>query len=973
MSSPSRSAGADTPSRVRELATLGQSIWLDSISRDLMDSGKLDHLIHIVGIRGMTSNPTIFEKAINGSASYDGEIAFLSRRGYNAQQILRVLMVRDIRRACDFFRPVHQETGGTDGFVSIEVNPLLAHKTEETIAEARLLYRLVDRPNLMVKVPGTPEGMPAIEALTAIGMSINVTLLFSPRAYQEAAEAYIRGLEVFVAGGGNPSRVHSVASVFVSRIDTLVDKKIQGLQAQGGDVQKSAEALLGRAGIENSRIIYGIFQDLFHSSRFSEMLGKGGHVQRPLWASTGTKNPAYSDVLYIDSLIAPETVNTVPESTLNFYLDHGSTQVAIDPSPQSSAPDPRETFRRLEALGIRMDDVFGQLVTEGVKAFDQSFVTLTGVLEEKARSLTGTPDKSFAVTFGEGKLEAGTADRKTAWQRERLFERLLEEDGSLYPGDPRSNAKAMGFLSDAERLLKRREEFLSIAEEIRTKEVRTVLWLGMGGSILSSFALSESFPDARVRLLGADTTDPETLVRLAEDAGLGGEGGPPPSLRIVVASQSGSTLEVSSLYAYVRALLEKKGVSGPGKYFWALTDPGSPLDTLAASEKFGRIIHGTPGIPGRFSALSVPVFLAASVLTGAKGLELAFNASRSALSDLEKAGYDGRGVQLGTLLAAAGRSGRDKVLLSGPPMLCGWFEQLLAEGTGKAGTGWVPAGHGNADVRESGEKTFDRLFVEIGFPESPDMEALSRISHFESTGESCFSMTVKSPEDIYSFFLDAMMGVAMAAYDRGVNPFEAPDVGLSKEKTREILERFSLVGGRVWEEPLPKTFRKPVFEKEDIALFAEGFSPSKGGSGDVSDAVSLLLEGLLQARKKSPYLVLQSWLPVYGSFEDRLMDWGKVLSRKFSLPVMVVRGPAFLHMVGQVFKGGPDEGLFLQLSAKDMTDLPIPGKPYGFATLFRSQQLGDFLAMAQLGRPVGEIRFAGRPEAERFLDGVLKK
>lgn len=971
MSSPSMSTGADTPSRVKELAAQGQSIWLDSISRDLMDSGKLDHLIRVVGIRGMTSNPTIFEKAINGSAAYDGEIAFLARRGYNSQQILRVLMVRDIQRACDFFRAVHQETGGTDGFVSIEVNPLLAHKTEETIAEARLLHRLVNRPNLMVKVPGTPEGMPAIEALTAIGMSINVTLLFSPRAYREAAEAYIRGLESFVAKGGDPSGVHSVASVFVSRIDTLVDKKLQALETGEGDARKAWEPLLGRAGIENSRLIYDIFRDLFHSSRFSELVMRGAHVQRPLWASTGTKNPAYSDVLYLDSLTAPETVNTVPEPTLNFYLDHGSTKLAIDPSSKSTSQDPRETFRSLETVGIRMEDVFTQLVTEGVKAFDQSFVTLTGALEEKSRSLTGVRNTSFGVFIRGTTFEEGASRLKTAWQRVRVFERLLQEDASLFPGDPLSNAKAMGFLSDAGRLTDRRNEFLAAGEEIRSRNIRTVLWLGMGGSILSTLAMSECFSDGKVRLLGGDTTDPETVSRLAEEAGLGGEGGALPSLRIIVSSQSGSTIEVSSLYAYFRALLEKKGVRVPGEYFWALTDPGSSLEELAAREKFARVVRNTPGIPGRFSAFSVPVFLAASILNGAQGVDQAINACRMAIEGLPKSGYDGRGIQLGIFLGAGYRTGRNKVSLFGPPMLCGWLEQLLAEGTGKAGTGWIPSGPGNADVREGDAP--DRLMVDIEFPESPDMESLARISRLEAAGDSCFSLTLDSPVDIFPFFFDVMLGVALAAYDRGVNPFDAPDVVISKEKTREILERFSLVGSRVWDEPQAKTFRKPVFEKEDVSLFAEGFSSKVARTGDLSEAVLSFLEGLVQARKNSPYLVLQSWLPASANMESRLMDWGKLLSRRFSLPVMVVRGPAFLHMVGQAYKGGPDEGLFLQLSAKEMMDLPLPGQPYGFATLFRSQQLGDFLAMAQLGRPVGEIRFANRTEAERFLDLSLKQ
>ncbi|MHB1286234.1 MAG: transaldolase [Leptospirales bacterium] len=374
-------------SRVRELAGLGQSIWLDNISRDLMDSGKLENLINKVGIQGMTSNPTIFEKAINGSQSYDQEISFLAAGGYSSQQVVRLLMVRDIRRACDFFLPVHKKTSGRDGFVSIEVNPLLAHRTDETVQEAKLLHGLVNRPNLMVKVPGTPEGMPAIEALTAIGMSINVTLLFSPDAYRDAAMAYVRGLESFVSSGGDPSTVHSVASVFVSRIDTLVDRNLDELLKTRA-TDKGISALLGKAGVANSRIIYRLYREIFHGERFASLKDKRANMQRPLWASTGTKNPKYSDVLYLDSLIAPETVNTVPEQTLNYYLDHGAVALGLErKSFDEDNPDPVLLFDRLEQLGIRREDVFSQLVSEGVKSFDQSFETLTGALDEKAKKL----------------------------------------------------------------------------------------------------------------------------------------------------------------------------------------------------------------------------------------------------------------------------------------------------------------------------------------------------------------------------------------------------------------------------------------------------------------------------------------------------------------------------------------------------------------------------------------------------------
>jgi len=363
--------------RLDGLTKLGQSLWLDSISRELMDSGDLKNLIEVVGIRGMTSNPTIFEKAINGSPSYDNEIAFLSGKGYSTEQIVRFLMVRDIRRACDFFLPLHKESGGSDGFVSIEVSPLLSRETKATISEAKLLHALVDHPNLMVKVPGTPEGMPAIEELTSIGISINVTLLFSPEAYRNAAMAYVKGLSRFLEKGGDISRVHSVASVFVSRIDTLVDRKLSDLK------KPQADALKGRLGIENCRTIYAIFEEIFKGELTHKLSSKGSNLQRPLWASTGTKNPDYSDVLYVDSLIAPDTVNTVPMATLKAFVDHGK----ISPALLAKKGSDQGFYKELASFGVSCDQVFQTLLEEGLKAFEQSFETLNAAIQEKVKSI----------------------------------------------------------------------------------------------------------------------------------------------------------------------------------------------------------------------------------------------------------------------------------------------------------------------------------------------------------------------------------------------------------------------------------------------------------------------------------------------------------------------------------------------------------------------------------------------------------
>lgn len=379
-----------TSSRLDGLTKLGQSLWLDSISRELMDSGELKNLIEVIGIRGMTSNPTIFEKAINGSPSYDNEIAILSRKGYSTEQIVRFLMVRDIRRACDFFLPLHKKSGGNDGFVSIEVSPLLSRETKATVAEAKLLHALVDHPNLMVKVPGTPEGMPAIEELTSIGISINVTLLFSPKAYRNAAMAYVKGLSRFLEKGGDISRVHSVASVFVSRIDTLVDRKLSDLK------KTQSDSLKGRLGIENCRTIYAIFEELFRGESTKPLAAKGANVQRPLWASTGTKNPEYSDVLYVDSLIAPDTVNTVPMATLKAFVDHGKVFPALLAKKGSDQP----FYTELASLGISCDQVFETLLEEGLKAFEQSFETLNSAILDKVKSINPerASDKGVAET-----------------------------------------------------------------------------------------------------------------------------------------------------------------------------------------------------------------------------------------------------------------------------------------------------------------------------------------------------------------------------------------------------------------------------------------------------------------------------------------------------------------------------------------------------------------------------------------------
>ncbi len=371
---------------VADLLKEGQSIWLDTISRHLMNSGELTELITAVGVRGITSNPTIFEKAINGSSDYDGEILQLAKEDQSPTDIIRRLMVEDVKKACDFFRPVYDSSDFGDGFVSIEVNPLLAHNTDESVEEARRLHRMVDRPNLLVKIPGTPEGIPAIRTLISEGISINVTLLFSPDAYRDAAMAYIDGLREALSRGHNPARLHSVASLFISRLDTLIDRQLGEIAAQSTDkaVINHATALLGKAGIANTQIVYEHFGDLFEKGPFRELTRKGARVQRPLWASTGTKNPKYSDILYVQELIGPNTVNTVPSETLRAFADHGKATRTIDRyKSDKSFSNPHDVLESLQNIGLSLEAAYAQLIREGVGAFNKSFETLRESTEKK--------------------------------------------------------------------------------------------------------------------------------------------------------------------------------------------------------------------------------------------------------------------------------------------------------------------------------------------------------------------------------------------------------------------------------------------------------------------------------------------------------------------------------------------------------------------------------------------------------------
>ena len=359
--------------KLNKLAELGQSVWLDFISRNLLTSGELIKLREM-GVRGMTSNPTIFDKAISKSNDYDEDIRKLVGRGLNVEQIYEKLALKDIGIAADEMRKVYDETDGLDGYISIEVNPLLANNTQETIKQAKHLFKELGRPNIMIKIPGTEEGLPAIIEVLGSGINVNVTLIFSTESYRKVIEAFMSGLEKYDAAGGDIRRHASVASFFVSRVDTAVDKELES---------KGNKDLPGKIAVANSKIAFEISEQMFNSERWEKLAAKGARKQRLLWASTSTKNPNYSDVLYIDELIGPDTVNTMPPETIKAFIDHGKVDLTLN----KEIDEANAQLRKLRDLGIDINKVTDKLLADGVKLFSDSFESLLGSLKDKVEKI----------------------------------------------------------------------------------------------------------------------------------------------------------------------------------------------------------------------------------------------------------------------------------------------------------------------------------------------------------------------------------------------------------------------------------------------------------------------------------------------------------------------------------------------------------------------------------------------------------
>jgi transaldolase/glucose-6-phosphate isomerase len=768
----------------------------------------------------------------------------------------------------------------------------------------------------MIKIPGTDEGVPAIEQAISEGINVNVTLLFSVDAYVRVAEAFIRGLERRRKAGESVD-VHSVASFFVSRVDTEADKRLEAIGRRD---------LLGTAAVANARAAYVRFKEIFRGDRFAELREAGARVQRPLWASTGVKNPHYKDTKYVDELVAPDTVNTMPMPTLIAVGEHGE----IRPGTGDVAPE--EVERELGALreaGIDMDDVTDKLLRDGVRLFEDAMDKLiAGVESRREAVVTGRPTAIESAIPDE--LEGPIADRIKKSSEEDVPERIWRKDETLWGGPGPEIGNRLGWLTIADAMLEHADELEAFVEAVKADGIEHAVLLGMGGSSLAPEVFRESFgtQEGGLDLHVLDSTDPAAVLEVERSVDLG-------KTLFVVSSKSGGTIETLSHFRYFHSKFPD------GSRFAAVTDPGSPLVDIANENGFRSVFLNDPDIGGRYSALSYFGLVPAALL----GVDVRGLLERAEVAEQACANYDhsssNSGLWLGAALGELALQGRDKLTFAVAEPIGSfglWVEQLIAESTGKHGKGILPVA--GEPVGPPGAYGHDRVFFHIQQKDAPEAGFASEMAELAKAGHAVFTVDAEGPEDLGRIMFFAEFATAVAGWALEINPFDQPNVQEAKDNTAKVLDQFK----------------------------------SEGKLPDVDEADDAALEALLGKVAPPHYVAIMGWTQPSGELDAAISDLRSAIRDATKATTTFGYGPRFLHSTGQFHKGGPPTGLFLQLLHDGEDDIEIPGAGYTFGTLKNAQATGDLLTLRAHDLPAERVRLEGDPaEAVRRLTDKIKE
>jgi transaldolase / glucose-6-phosphate isomerase len=933
---------------LRELENYGQSVWLDYIRRNMFSSGELKKYVDEDGLRGMTSNPSIFEKAIAGSDDYADSISQMQNAGVtDPMKLFEGLAIPDIQQACDALRKVYDSAGRGDGFVSLEVSPYRAKDTEGTLADARRYWKAVDRPNLMIKVPGTREGTPAFQQLISEGININVTLLFSNKAYEDVANAYLSGLE---KKSGDLSGISSVASFFVSRIDVAVDGLVTKKIEQLPDAEHTAQlrGLLGKVAIANAKLAYQLYKRIFSGERWEKLKARGAKPQRLLWASTSTKNPEYLDVMYVEELIGSPTVNTMPPSTFDAFRDHGKLRNSLEENVEGA----HAVMTGLHKAGISIDEVTDKLLADGLKLFSEAFDKLLNVLDSRCKS--GKKPISTGQTYTlPPEIDAEVKAYLEDWQTNGKVRRMWAGDPTLWTGG--DEGRWLGWMSITEAQIASRQQFADLAADVRASGFTDAVLLGMGGSSLCVEVLEKTFGSApgypKMHVL--DSTDP-AQVKSIDDAV------PLATTIFIVSSKSGSTLEPNIFKQYFfERVAQTVGAGKAGSHFIAVTDPGSKMEQVARSDSFRHIFHGLPTIGGRFSALSnfgmVPAAVMGLDITNLldKTEEMVYSSSSCVTANQNP------GVVLGAILGTLAKRGKDKVTIVTSPAihdLGAWLEQLLAESTGKSGKGLIPV-----DREKLGDPSVygqDRVFAYMRYTPAPDLATDTAIAALEKAGQPVVRIAVDETYNLGQEFFRWEIATATAGAIIGINTFNQPDVEASKIATKSLTSEYEAKGS------LPA--EKPIYEGEGVKLFTDPKNATALSGGSLSEYFKAHLDRL----RAGDYFAILGYIQMTDAHEEALQQIRTEVRDKKKVATCLGFGPRFLHSTGQAYKGGPNSGVFLQVTCDDAVDLPVPGQKYTFGVVKAAQARGDFQVLVDRDRRALRVHLGAN--LEKGLDTLHK-
>jgi transaldolase/glucose-6-phosphate isomerase len=915
---------------ISQLLAMGQSLWYDNIQRRLLKNGELARLITSGIVRGVTSNPSIFQHAIAKSDDYDSALQAMACSGWTAEEIFYQLAVEDICAAADLFLPLYQESQRGDGYVSLEVNPLLAHDSERTITEAQRLWKRVNRPNLMIKIPATREGLTAIRQTIAAGINVNVTLIFSLQRYAQVMDAYMDGLSARLRAGLPIEHIASVASFFVSRVDTKVDAILQGI-TQAKDAQSQlASTLPGKAAVANSHLAYLLFKKTFTSERFLQLRLQGAQVQRPLWASTSTKNPTYRDVKYVEELEAPQTVNTVPPPTLQAFAEHGKVKPANIDEQESL-----HIISNLESLGISIEAVSVELEIEGVKAFADSYKALLQTIEERR----------FAYLCEIQPLDEAVIERVHDLDVNYASQRIFAEDATFWTHDPDGQQEIrsrLGWVKSPETSLSLLPDLKQISMECQHSGYTHALLLGMGGSSLApevlayTFGVREANGIVGLDLSILDSTHPDQVRAAARRS-------PIEKTLYIVSSKSGGTSEVKALLDYFWERAYRKLGDPAADHFIAISDAGTSLEKLALERKFRKVFRADGMVGGRYSALTAFGLVPAALL--GLDIERILANARDMMMECGANQPAGRnpGLILGAFLGEACLRGRNKLTIIADPewtSFGAWLEQLIAESSGKQGLGIVPVD--NEPLIAANKYGNDRLFVYLR--KNGDHDSLMNQLKFANQPV----MTLVIPEEyaLAGEFYRWEIATAVACAILGINGFDQPDVQDTKTRTLQKIHILQTTG--------TLDEGKPIWTGQGGKVFGVKFAGFERAQ-NLKEVVTLFLGTV----KPNDYVAINAYLTRNTRTLARLQKLRKSILNKTKAATTLGYGPRFLHSTGQIHKGGANNGVYLQITADPIQDLNIPGENLTFGQLIRAQALGDLEALQARNRRVMRIHLDG--------------